>query len=85
MSVRVWQELDLHRRGALGNQVVLQVLVWLGRKTASLLALGPLFIATTEATPPPFWSSNFSTLLQSQGTCRSLILSSLAVFGFWTA
>lgn len=65
MSVRVWQssqELDLHRRGALGNQVLLQVLVWLGRKTAGLLALGPLFIATTEAIPPPFWSSNFNAL-----------------------
>lgn len=85
MSVRVWQswqELDLHRRGALGNQVVLQVLVWLGRKTASLLALGPLFTATTEATPPPFWSSNFSTLPDAYRAKGHVEVSSSALWLF---
>lgn len=78
-----WQELDLHRRGALGNQVGLQVLVWLGKNLPVFLALGALFIATTEATPPPFWSSNFSALPDAYRAGGHVEVFSSALF--WTA
>lgn len=50
---------------------------WVG-----IMALGPLFIATTEATPPPFWSSNFSTLPDAYRARGHVEVSSSALWLF---